>query len=324
MNSTGYEMARHASILMLLLCSTVAASAQFYNVTSGFLNRNGYALGGRNYTYYFRGAASHIMLPPANDTLSDWQTLPFTFSFFGKDVTGYYISDNGYITFNETASVSVSQTSRLSDATAPSNSIFGFWSDLALLDGFGQWSNEVATSTVGEAPDRVHMIYWMRAVPRGKDFNTSNLSFLIALYERGGFDIGYTVQVGGGLGIEGVYGVVGAKGPDGTESLSVTADSIIAFPPCGFGDADDRGYFFRLPTSVSGDAPRSSSLGIHPTPTSDRATISGTESGLAYTMYDLLGRPVHSGLTPTLDLSGLPTGTYLLRLGVRAVVVVKE
>jgi hypothetical protein len=41
-------------------------------------------------------------------------------------------------------------------------------------------------------------------------------------------------------------------------------------------------------------------------------------------MYDLLGRPVHSGLTPTLDLSGNPPGTYLLRLGVRAVVVVKE
>jgi hypothetical protein len=311
-------MARHASILMLLLCSTVAASAQFYNVTSGFLNRNGYALGGRNYTYYFRGAASHIMLPPANDTLSDWQTLPFTFSFFGKDVTGYYISDNGYITFDSTASESVSQTSRLSDATAPSNSIFGFWSDLALLDGFGQWSNEVATSTVGEAPDRVHMIYWMRVVPTGRSFNNNNLSFLIALYEQGGFDIGFTTQVGGGLGVAGVYGVVGAKSADGLKWQTVTSDSIIAFPPCGYGDADDIGYFFRQPTSVNEDVANSSALQIQPNPSAERITIASTKSSSAQSigLYDITGRPVVSlhniPLPYQLDVSGLAQSAYHL------------
>jgi hypothetical protein len=304
-------------VLAYCMLSALEIHAQDYSVSTGFLNRNGFQ-GDRNYTYYFRTNAEHVMLPPANDTLSEWQTLPFPWTFYGQDVQGYFISDNGYITFDPTVTVSVSRNTTLPDDAAPKNAIFAFWSDITLVDGTGQWSNEVATSTVGEAPNRVHLIYWLRVVPNGRSFNNNNLSFLIALYEQGGFDIGFTTQVGGGLGVAGVYGVVGAKSADGLKWQTVTSDSIIAFPPCGYGDADDIGYFFRQPTSVNEDVANSSALQIQPNPSAERITIASTKSSSAQSigLYDITGRPVVSlhniPLPYQLDVSGLAQGAYHL------------
>ena len=70
-----------------------------------------------------------------DEQLSSWQKLPFPFTFYGKKVSGYYASDNGYITFDSLATKSISINTSLPSSKAPSNCIFGLWQDLMIPAG---------------------------------------------------------------------------------------------------------------------------------------------------------------------------------------------
>jgi len=68
----------------------------------------------------------------SNNVLSTAQNLPFSWDFYGKPVTAYKVSDNGYITFNTSAQTSIGANVALPDAAAPLNAIFAFWDELEL------------------------------------------------------------------------------------------------------------------------------------------------------------------------------------------------
>lgn len=219
-------------IIALASFDAVEIFSQSYNCTvkkdnSGFL-------------YYFRGEAEFVYTPPKDNELSEWQELPFEWEFYGEQVSGYFISDNGYITFDPDALESIPGPEAMPSGEAPNNAIYAFWTDLHTESGNSQWTNQVMNATIGDAPDRIHVIYWMGVVPKDESYSSSNISFCIAIREKGGFDIVYTVSHAQNL-----TGVVGCENFDGSLASIVEGGSEFDFPPVGYGSEDDISYMFR-------------------------------------------------------------------------------
>ncbi|MCZ7555122.1 MAG: Omp28-related outer membrane protein [Bacteroidia bacterium] len=164
----------------------------------------------------FRNGCALIGSGPMDDVLTGWQTLPFSWMFGDTSVNGYFISDNGYITFDPSATVSDPDNA----AGNVHNAIFAFWDDLFLEGGHSIWSNEVRTKTTGVAPDRRHIIMWVSAVPKGSSWSVHNVSFALVLYEKGGFEI---VQIAGKPS-RNMSGTMGAINADGSV-LTLAGDS---------------------------------------------------------------------------------------------------
>jgi hypothetical protein len=219
-----------AAVLLLLLQG--AAGAPTYSVTRW--------TGDHGFLFEFRSAATAVLVPPADNALSARQKLPFPWKFFGQSVDGYFISDNGYITFDAGAKTSVSTSTALPHAAAPANSIFALWTDLRLDAGRGQWVGHVYSATLGAAPNRVHAVYWMGPVPAGDTFDRSSFNFLLALYENGEFEVIFT----SGRKNLPVSATVGALSPDGKVAV-VAAGPGFDYPPVGFGGDDDLNFQFK-------------------------------------------------------------------------------
>ena len=102
-----------------------------------------------NYNYKFSLATGNNavkLIEPAKDNVfSADQTLPFAWNFFGKPVTSYKVSDNGFMTFNTAETINTGSGMTLPNANAPKNSIFAFWYDFKLAaGGGGAWSGVLA------------------------------------------------------------------------------------------------------------------------------------------------------------------------------------
>jgi hypothetical protein len=178
-------------------------------------------------------AGSEQIAMGSNDQLSNVANLPFTWKFFGKDVTQYKVSDNGYLTFDVNAGGSENMNGTLPDTMfAPRNAIFGFWDDLwthAFSDG--QYASAVKTYTWGMTPNRVHVIQWAQVSPKGVTPSAANggwMDFAIRIYESGGFDI---IHNSNGLGTTyKVSGTIGAQSADGKQSIQVVGSPNIGNP----------------------------------------------------------------------------------------------
>lgn len=227
-------MIRSSVILTLLfLCADADAQTYVYNMVQG----------AQSFTANLRPNARLIMAGPAEDTLTEWQDLPFAWSFFGQTVTGYYASDNGYITFNPAAQASVPDNRGAASAVEPNNAIFGFWDDLHFSAGAMQWSNEIRTITIGTEPDRAHVIVWVSAVPHGVEFSSSNnISFAIVLKESGGFEV---IQIAGRFTLGPLTGSIGAENADGSLAAWVGGSPALTFPNLTASADDDISYRFR-------------------------------------------------------------------------------
>lgn len=196
--------------------------------------------GDHPFLFEFRGAATAVMVPPGDNVLSARQKLPFGWKFFGQPVDGYFVSDNGYITFDPDAKTSVPLSTALPDPSAPKNSIFTFWTDFRMEGGHGQWVGHVYTATLGTAPNRVHAIYWMGPVPAADTFATSSYNFLLALYENGEFEAIFA----SGRKAKPVKATIGALSADG-KSFVVAEGPGFDYPAVGYGGADDVNYKFK-------------------------------------------------------------------------------
>jgi hypothetical protein len=196
--------------------------------------------GDHQFMFSFRQSAQVAFAPPQDNTLSTWQTLPFPWKFFGQDVTGYFISDNGFITFDNAAKASPAANTSLPNATAPKNSIFALWTDLRMEDGHGPWVGTVYTATMGTAPNRLHVIYWMSLIPAGGAFQTSAFNVALALSENGEIEVIYT---SGRKGTP-IKATVGLSNADGQTAV-LAAGPAMDFPPVGYGGDDDQGFRFK-------------------------------------------------------------------------------
>ena len=129
-----------------------------------------------------------ILSSPANDVLSEIQTLPFTWNFYGNPVNQLKASDNGYITFDISQTESFSVNTILPSTATPNNAIYSFWDNIELSNNPSFITNEIKTYTVGSTPNRIFVIQW-HATPLGKTGNGNYLFFAIRLYEQGNFDV---------------------------------------------------------------------------------------------------------------------------------------
>ncbi len=166
---------------------------------------------------------------PMDEQLSDWRSLPFGFSYFGQPVNGYYVSDNGYITFDQSATASISENSALPSAEAPLNAIFAYWDALQLAEGGAAMSNEIRIATIGTEPDRVHVVEWRAVTPDGiPPSSLKTLSFAIGIHEDGSFDIAFV----DGRVLSGGSGSIGAQNSDASQAAFVGGPDL-DFPKGG-------------------------------------------------------------------------------------------
>lgn len=185
-----------------------------------------------------------------NDKLSSAQTLPFNWSFYGQSVTSFKASDNGYITFDPTATVSVAKNTKLPDATAPNNSIFAFWTDLQLANYTSQGATRsaaITTYTYGTAPHRIYSITWANLSKIGTP-GAANAYFAVLLYEGGGFNIIHVLNSAG------FAATAGATNADGTQYMMVNGSPNLGSAVHNYsGQSSNTGYWFIYGTQPATD-----------------------------------------------------------------------
>lgn len=82
-----------------------------------------------------------------------------------------------------------------------------------------------------------------------------------------------------------------------------------------------------LPTSATARPMTGTDVSVHPNPADGYLIITATQPDTSYVLFDVLGKPVLTGVArnpTTLDLSMLAPGLYSLAMGGRAVRVVKQ
>lgn len=231
MNNHSVSFLRLQAILVcLVLTAGSVAISQTYVVSM--------TTGASPYTG-IRPDAALLMSDPADDSLTQWQDLPFVWSFFGREVTGYRVSDNGYITFDSSESASIPRNTSLPSTDAPRNAIFAFWDSLRLARDASLWSNEIRAKTFGTAPDRVHVVMWVSATPSNV-VGSGSLSFALAMYEGGGFDV---IQVAGRPGGR-TTGTIGAQNAEATMGTMLPGSPNIPYPSLTASADDDIVYRF--------------------------------------------------------------------------------
>jgi hypothetical protein len=253
-----------AAILSSLLFTSLSAQTWTWSTTTG----------AHPVVSDMRNGSVLAYAAPKENELSEWQALPFPFTFAGETVTGYFISDNGYITFDANATASVPDAA----SGTVTNAIFGYWNDFHLEGGNPVWSNEVRTKTDGIAPERVHVIMWISAVPKGQTFSRSNVSFAIVLYERGGFEIVFVAGRTDGT----LAGTVGAVSADGTVSVLLPGSPRFPYPNVTSDPSDDIRYMFEW-SNVGTDGALAASLTSPVVRVGEPVAIRGTVRNLGIT-----------------------------------------
>lgn len=213
----------------LLLTGIVAAAMMVSNAQTYT------AVGGTGVTDYdlatMLGTGTKIMDKTTNDALTPTQTIPFNFNFYGTNVTQFKASDNGYITFNTSASTSVKTNSNLPDVGEPNNSIYAFWNDWELKAAPNpSFVTAIITRTAGVAPNRKFFIQWFGASPMGKAIaaNADVLAFGIVLYENGNGL--FEVYFNGSYGASSNTGACGLENSDGSNGVLYSTGTSFAQP----------------------------------------------------------------------------------------------
>ena len=180
---------------------------------------------------YFYDEPGDDLITSGNDVLSSWQQLPFTWNFFGLPVTGYYASDNGYITFDQGATASVASNVAIPSGSAPTNAIFAFWDDLQLGSGV------VRSWTIGLPPNQTHCVQWFNVSPSAGGTITTTLR----IYEGGAFDV--VEDIGSGAQFT-TSATVGAQDAFGSDAVMIPSGPNTQFPDKTADNVDDLIYVF--------------------------------------------------------------------------------
>ena len=274
--------------------------------TGGFAQSyvTGNSTGTQGTDYDYNTAGTNVLSITSQDVLSSWQSIPFPFTFFGASVTGYYVSDNGYITFDQSATTSDPNNTAIPAAGGPNNAIYAFWDDVNVVSGSGS-PDRVTTWTYGAAGSRVHVIQWFSVTPAsGSGF----IYATIRLYECGDFDIihGYGSATG-------LTGTVGAENATGTVAVQIAGSPNISYPTVGSSANDDIIITF-YSTGVNYDL-GVTFIGLNNFVTVGNNDVTGTivnNGNTAITSFDLNytvngGSPVTSTITANIPANG---GTY--------------
>ncbi len=221
------------SFLSFLLLGSVLISQNYYYILEdGTLPP---------YRYDETEYATDIMTS-GNEVISSSQNLPFTWTFYGQGMSSYKVSDNGYITFDASASVSVAANTNLPSAAGPNNAIYAFWDDLDVSGG------KIRKWDYGVAPNRIHCIQWQNVARVGSSFR---ITTTIRLHEAGDFDIIHDMTTGSPN--TSTNGSVGVENSTGTTGFEFSTNPNFVFPALTNTNYDDAVYAFTYGTQQSLD-----------------------------------------------------------------------
>ena len=151
---------------------TQIIKAQNYTISSYIGDEDDYWSGGYIYDFLY-----------PNNSLSSWYDLPFDWSFYGQAVTGYRISHDGYITFDNSSGNSNGNNTNLPASSGPNNAIYACWDD---------FTDDVTISmkTYGAKPNRIHNITWAGLNYAGAPSWGEDITVGINIYEScGDFEV---------------------------------------------------------------------------------------------------------------------------------------
>lgn len=171
------------------------------------------------------------------DAISGAQTMPFTFSFFGQNITQFFVSTEGYIQLQTGTAVSWTPQ-LLPNATNPNNIIALAWADL-IVDPSTNPGSSVRYFVNGIAPNRVLIIDYINL--RFLAGSGQNVTGQIRLYEADNhIEVAATTVNDNGdgwtktLGIENATGTTGVAPTGRNLQVWNTSNEAWAFyPPVG-------------------------------------------------------------------------------------------
>lgn len=248
---------------------------------------------------YFYDEPGTTLLTSGNEVLSTWEPLPFAFNFYGTQVNGFYASENGYITFDQSATTSDPNNTAVPNASGPNNAIYAFWDDLSFGSGA-----RVRTWTIGVTPNRIQCVQWDNMVPSG---GSGTLTTTLRMYESGDYDIVQDIGSNAGFNSSGTVGSENAAGTDGTNLQSAPNTQYLDSQT---DNNDDLVYQFILGTQSQYDL-AATSLNLSPTLSAGSHTVSGeirNYGSLSVTSlkikYQLDNEPIQETSANTLTLTG--------------------
>jgi thiol-disulfide isomerase/thioredoxin len=222
------------TLLLSFLGTGLRAQDYYYRQTRGI--EAAYQVFPQNPTFALKGPTNN----QPGGVVSAKQTLPFPWKFYGEEVTEYWVSDKGYLTFSDPQGAVSGDNTALPNANAPKNAIFPFWDDLNFVTGWPDAQNRngaVVSYTYGSAPNRTHVVQWVRAVTGGEYFRV----FAVLLRESGDFDI---VHSWGGMSNK-ASATIGVQNGDGTKGTQVWGSPNLNIPELGSANSDDIVFNFK-------------------------------------------------------------------------------
>ena len=177
-----------------------------------------------------------------DDDVSGALPIGFNFDFYGNTYSNFYISSNGFLTFNAGSPNGCCSGQNLPNAAAPNNLIAFAWEDLDPGNGGQPAENLVQYTTIGTAPNRVLVAEYFNVDHWS---NGSNMTAQVHLYETSNIIEVHTANMpsDGGLHTQGIENFDGTNavvvpGRNSNGSWSLTNDYVAFIPTGAFGVQD--------------------------------------------------------------------------------------
>lgn len=175
---------------LLVFCFSMISAQNYYYVKNIGIDEEEFIYDAPSHKILFFGTDDG---ENQDEIFTEWQSLPFEWSFYGEPVEGFYVSENGYITFDPDADkVSQNVNTDLPTSSGPDQAIYVFWDDL-VVNNAGEtpsstFTDRLFTWTFGTAPNRVHIVMWQNFALKSND-RESYIYGVLAIKEGGDFDI---------------------------------------------------------------------------------------------------------------------------------------
>ncbi len=124
--------------------------------------------------YAWVDPSAHPSFALSDDGVTNGQTIPFAFSFYGNPYSELYVGANGLLGFGS-AGLDEYQNTDIPSSTLPNAAIYPYWDDLNPSVG-----GAVHVGTVGVAPNRRMVISWLGVKPY---YSSYPLDFQVLLCE---------------------------------------------------------------------------------------------------------------------------------------------
>lgn len=217
------------SIKPVVVISTTATPASVCG--SGNAQLNAAADGGANYTVT---SITHNLLTPSGSPTVLWNTttddavsaaisLPFTFSYYGQNITQFTVSTNGFIELGGASLLSSLTAQTIPNTSTPNNIIALSWRDLK-VDITANPSAYIRYFVNGNAPNRIAVVEYNAVSYFYSASSIGNVTGQIRLYESDNhIEVHVATNDGGNnlsktLGIENSTGTVGLS-PAGRNNI---------------------------------------------------------------------------------------------------------